>query len=721
MKSLPLLCARVWLALTLTGVALAASPQTFNRQPDLKARGVDERRIAEMDALLQSFVDEQKLSSVVGFVAQGGDVIYEKAFGWKDVENRVPAQIDDYYVLFSQTKAITTVAFMTLVEQGLVSIDDPVSKFFPEISDRVVTEVHEDGTFETRPAKSPMTFAHLMSHTSGLSAGKVRDIRRARGLGNDAPSGFGGPIPEKATAGQRTGGTDFTSKYLADEMLALAKLPLGFDPGTRWEYHLSTNMLGYMIERISGRPLRDYVKEKVLAPLGMDDTDWFYAPDALSRFVKPYRAIDGKLEPGSTLYSEAAVHPEQTYAEGAIGLNGPIGDYAKFCQMLLNQGEFNGRRILKPETIELMTTLNRLPPDSGAGEGFQFGLGFELFRKNKPVPAVSDRAFAWGGLFGTQYIIDPEHDFIALYYVNMYQAEPLYPRFLAQAYRLVGVEAPTSDKADRVVVLEQGGRGGFPAIVTEEAALPGITVFRPRDLAPFGDDRKLPVLLWANGACANTTYEHKNFLNEIASHGYLVLGIGLLDELEERGEASREPTQASQLLVALDWILAENASATSDYRGKIDGTKVAAMGMSCGGLQAIEISGDSRITTSVICNSGVLPEPSTFRLMPALTKDDLKRFHGPVLYIMGGPTDIAYGNGMDDFARVNHVPIAITNLDVGHGGTYQEPHGGEFTRVALAWLDWQLKGQQERASFFLGADSELARDPKWTVQAKNFE
>ena len=721
MKSFPLLCVRVWLALTMTGVALAASPQTFNRQPDLKARGVDGRRIAEMDALLQSFVDEQKLSSVVGFVAQGGDVIYEKAFGWKDVENRVPAQIDDYYVLFSQTKAITTVAFMSLVEQGLVSIDDPVSKFFPEISDRVVTEVHEDGTFETRPAKSPMTFAHLMSHTSGLGAGKVRDIRRARGLGNDAPSGFGGPIPEKPTAGQRTGGTDFNSKYLADEMLALAKLPLGFDPGTRWEYHLSTNMLGYMIERISGRPLRDYVKEKVLAPLGMDDTDWFYAPDAVSRFVKPYRSIDGRLEPGSTLYSEAAVQPEQTYAEGAIGLNGPIGDYAKFCQMLLNQGEFNGRRILKPETIELMTTLNRLPPDSGAGEGFQFGLGFELFRKNKPAPAVSDRAFAWGGLFGTQYIIEPEHDFIALYYVNMYQAEPLYPRFLAQAYRLVGVEAPVSDKADRVVVLEQGGRGGFPAIVTEEAALPGITVFRPRDLAPFGGERKLPVLLWANGACANTTYEHKNFLNEIASHGYLVLGIGLLDELEERGEASREPTQASQLLVALDWILAQNASATSDYHGKIDGSKIAAMGMSCGGLQAIEISRDPRITTSVICNSGVLPEPSTFRLMPALTKDDLKHFHGPVLYIMGGPSDIAYANGMDDFERVNHVPIAITNLDVGHGGTYHEPHGGEFTRVALAWLDWHLKGRQERKSFFLGADSELARDPKWTVQVKNFE
>lgn len=411
-------------------------PQSLNDTLSPQDFGANRERIAEMDSLLQSFIDEQKLSSVVGFVAKGGNVVYSRAFGWKDVENRVPATVDDYYVLMSQTKAVTTVAFMTLVERGLVAIDDPVSKYFPEISDQVVTAVRPDGSYETRPVTTPMTFGHLLTHTSGLNAGLVREIRRAQRKADDAPAGFGGPVPAKAPSGQHTGGGDFNAPYLDDEMRALAKYPLGFDPGTRWEYHVSSNMLGYLIERISGKSLRDYVKETVLVPLGMKETDWFYEPAALDRFVKAYRVVNGKLEPGANLYSEGTVSERQTYCEGAIGLNGPIEDYAKFCQMLLNKGEFNGRSILRRETVELMTAFDRLPENSGAAPGFQFGLGLELHRKKKPVPAVSDSAFAWGGMMGTAYIIDPDHDLIALYYTNMFNAEPLYPRFLEQAYRL---------------------------------------------------------------------------------------------------------------------------------------------------------------------------------------------------------------------------------------------------------------------------------------------
>jgi dienelactone hydrolase len=282
-----------------------------------------------------------------------------------------------------------------------------------------------------------------------------------------------------------------------------------------------------------------------------------------------------------------------------------------------------------------------------------------------------------------------------------------------------GVAAPEST-ASVWVVVEDGGTGPHPAVVTEDPALPGITIYRPRDLAPFGAENKLPVLLWGNGACANTTQEHKNFLNEITSHGYVVLGLGLLGQIEHRDETARGPTRAGLLLEALDWILARDADAASEFAGKIDSTAVAAMGMSCGGLQAIEISGDPRIRTSVVCNSGVLPSPSPLRGMPALTKADLARFHGPVLYILGGPSDIAYGNGMDDFARVDHVPIAVVNLDVGHGGTYQQPRGGAYTGVALAWLDWQLKGRDERASMFLGDESTLRLDPDWTIETKGF-
>ncbi|MGB3800963.1 MAG: serine hydrolase domain-containing protein, partial [Lewinella sp.] len=354
----------------------AGPPQEFTAVAD-DGNVADPQEVAQMDSLLQAWVNEEKLNCVTAFVAKGGEVLYHKAFGFRDTAQQVPAQPDDYYVLFSQTKAVTTVAFMTLVEKGLVAVDDPVVDYFPEISDQVVTKVNEDGTYETRPVASPMTFAHLMSHSSGLGAGLVREIRQRERQQQAEGSG------ESAAGGQRSFGGDGKARYLEDEMKKLASYPLGFDPGSEWNYHVSTNMLAYMIEVISGQSLQEYVKETVLDPLGMDETDWYYEPEALDRFVVPHTLVDGKLMPGSTNFSEGAVSEERTYAEGAIGLNGPIEDYAKFCQMLLNEGEFNGNRILQPETIATMTDENQLPDENAGGKGFAFGLGFELQNERK--------------------------------------------------------------------------------------------------------------------------------------------------------------------------------------------------------------------------------------------------------------------------------------------------------------------------------------------------
>ncbi len=416
-------------------MSMSHVPERLTHDVDLRAVGTSAAKIAGMDALLQSFVDQQKVSSVVGLVAKGGKVVYNQAFGWKDLAQHIPATVDDYYVLFSQTKAIVTVAFMTLVERGVVAIDDAVATYFPAIPDRVVTAVHADGSYETRPVASPMTFVHLMTHTSGLHAGRVTELRRAAMGQTDVPAGFGGAIPATIPSGQHSFGGNDAAKYLEEEMLALAQYPLGFDPGSDWNYHVSSNMLAYLIERISGTSLRDYVKATVLEPLGMNETDWYYEPTALDRFVKASSAVDGVLEPASNMYSQGTISREQTYCEGGIGLNGPIGDYAKFCQMLLNHGQFNGHRILTPETVALMTTVPRLPAVNSGGPGFQFGLGFELYNEHKkPVPDVSNRAFGWGGMLGTEYIIDPENDMFALFYINMYQHEALYPVFLRQAY-----------------------------------------------------------------------------------------------------------------------------------------------------------------------------------------------------------------------------------------------------------------------------------------------
>jgi len=422
-----------------TGSGTSNPPQDF-AQTAPSTQAATAKQQVELDTLLQSFIDEKKAANLAAFVAQDGEILYAKAFGQKNLDNKAPASLEDYYVLFSQTKAVTTVAFMTLVERGLVNIHDPVARYFPEIPDSVLMSIRDDGSFETRPAKQPMTFVHLMAHTSGLDAGLAGEARQERS-GAGAPIGFGGEEPAFQPSGQRTGGGNYQAEYLQEEMLALAAYPLGFDPGTQWNYHISTNMLAYLIERISGQSLRDYVKSTILDPLGMDQTDWFYEPAALERFVTPYSAIDGMLVPGSEIYMRGTVTPEKTYAEGAIGLNGPITDYAKFAQMLLNRGEFNGQRILKPETVELMTTINRLPPPEEDAENFQFGLGFELYNADKkPAPAVSNSAYAWGGLMGTEYIIDPENNLIALFYLNMYQREALYPQFLNKAYKLINRE-----------------------------------------------------------------------------------------------------------------------------------------------------------------------------------------------------------------------------------------------------------------------------------------
>ena len=231
-----------------------AEPQQFHHKVELIAAGTNAEKIAGIDSLLQSFIDQKKASSIAAFVAKDGNVVYNKAFGWKDIEAQVPASVDDYYILFSQTKAVVSVAFMTLVEKGLVAVDDQVSKYFPEISNQVVTKVNEDGTYETRPVTKPMTFAHLLSHSSGLNAGLVNKIRQAEKAKRlAATKGTAAPEPEWVV-GQRSFGTG-NLKYLKEDMLALAKYPLGFDPGSEWNYHVSTNMLGYLIERISGKTL----------------------------------------------------------------------------------------------------------------------------------------------------------------------------------------------------------------------------------------------------------------------------------------------------------------------------------------------------------------------------------------------------------------------------------------------------------------------------------
>lgn len=283
------------------------------------------------------------------------------------------------------------------------------------------------------------------------------------------------------------------------------------------------------------------------------------------------------------------------------------------------------------------------------------------------------------------------------------------------AERTSAVQVVSTETASRIV--EDGGTGPYSAVMVTDSTLATHTVFRPKDLSRIGKGNPLPIIAWGNGACANSPWEHVNFLSEVASHGFLVIAIGPMPQEGQRGGGR---STSSQLIDAMDWAIAQDSNRAGPYYHKLDTKQIAVSGMSCGGLQALEVAPDPRVTTAVICNSGILGTPGRGMAgMPGLTKDHLEKLHSPVLYILGGEKDIAYGNGMDDFRRITHVPVFAANLDVGHGGTYGRPHGGEFAKVATAWFKWHLKGDQEASKMFTGQPCGLAQSPGWRVDKKN--
>ena len=275
-----------------------------------------------------------------------------------------------------------------------------------------------------------------------------------------------------------------------------------------------------------------------------------------------------------------------------------------------------------------------------------------------------------------------------------------------------GPVAPVTVKSK---VVEEGGTGPYKALMFEAPGMEVHTVFAPQDLSPFNEKNPLPVLVWGNGACSNSPWEHYKFLNEIASHGFLVVASGYIPM--EDGPYHGQRSTAEQQIEAVDWALAQNADKESPFHGRIDEDAIAAAGMSCGGLQTLQNCEDPRFKTLMIMNSGLFINPGiAMPGMPMPTKDKLQNIRVPVIYILGGEEDIAYANGMDDFYRLTKVPAFAANYPVGHGGTYGQPHGGDFTVPALAWLQWQLKGDEKAAEMFKGYPCGLALREGWTVE-----
>ena len=271
------------------------------------------------------------------------------------------------------------------------------------------------------------------------------------------------------------------------------------------------------------------------------------------------------------------------------------------------------------------------------------------------------------------------------------------------------------ESAPKQIILENGGTGNFKSIVTEDENLAAHTIFRPQNLDKFNQQNPLPVVVWGNGACANTPWEHQNFLNEIASHGFMVVATGYMTQGWYKGKMSK----AEQQIEALDWVFRVNSNSQSPYYQKLDTKHICLAGMSCGGLQSLFNCADSRITALMICNSGLFNSQNAATAvggMPMPQKEKLNEIHTPIIYILGGKEDIAYENGMDDFRCIKHVPAIAVNYPVGHGGTYLQPHGGEFSPIALAWLNWQLKGSNADAKMFVGKKPSILTRKGWTIE-----
>ncbi len=299
------------------------------------------------------------------------------------------------------------------------------------------------------------------------------------------------------------------------------------------------------------------------------------------------------------------------------------------------------------------------------------------------------------------------------------------------------------------------GSGPYPAVIEGDPGVPGHTIYRPENMSAFSPKNSLPVVAWGNGGCANSNASYAPFLAEIASHGFLVVAIG---PFTPGGGASTRGgmgggmgagggTKSAQLLEALDWATAENKRQDGKYYQKLNPSRFAVFGHSCGGLQALEVSPDPRVSTVLVMDSGIFGPGGSPRMgaaktgapkreapggtsqagapkMPAMGgamsvgKEVLQKLHSPVIYIIGGEKDIAYPQAIDDFAKIDKVPVAMANLDVGHGGTYSQPNGGEFGRIAVEWLKWQLKKDESAGKMFSGSSCGLCNHDKWKYEKK---
>ncbi len=377
--------------------------------------GLSTGRLANIRAVMSKHVAENRIPGASGLIARNGKIAYQETFGMADVEAGKPMKMDTIHRIYSMTKPITSVALMMLYEEGRFQLNDPVAKYLPEFAKMQVAVEEKDPqtgkpVMKTVPAKRPITVRDLMRHTAGLTYGVFgdtlvdREYRKARILGQ---------------------------LNLADFVRDLAAIPLQYEPGTRWHYSVSVDVQGRLIEVLSGKPFDQFLQERIFTPLEMNDTAFVVPAAKKDRLARLYTITkEGKLAPLPTCSSRQECYeafpnavPDFLHSMGMLsgggGLTSTAYDYLRFCQMLLDQGVYNEKRLLSRKTVQLMSS-DHLGSIPGMGPGTGFGLGFAVSKAPGEAGMMgSPGEYNWGGAAGTKFWIDPQEQLIGIFMIQI--------------------------------------------------------------------------------------------------------------------------------------------------------------------------------------------------------------------------------------------------------------------------------------------------------------
>jgi CubicO group peptidase (beta-lactamase class C family) len=394
---------------------LISNAQTVNSKSSLEVDQnyliTDRTNIA--DRVIQEWVDKGWMNGGVGLIMHDGKIAYHKAFGYDNIEKKTPMRVDHIFRIASQTKAITSVAVMMLFEEGKFLLDEPVSTFIPEFKNPQVLDKFYviDSSYTTIPAQREITIRDLLTHTSGIGYAQIGStIANAIYAKNGVVGGIG-----------------VDNITLEENIKRLGKLPLFHNPGERFTYGLNTDVLGYLVQVVSGMSFGDFLTKKIFDPLGMKDTYFNIPKEKQNRLVSLYSQKNGVLELmpekykiNGTFYRD---YPNKNFPmqSGGGGLSSTIIDYAIFLQMMLNEGTYNGARILSRNTVRMMT-MNQIGDINNGANKFGLGFGITTERGSAKLPTQVD-TFDWGGMFATTYWVDPREKIVGLFFRNIYPTQ----------------------------------------------------------------------------------------------------------------------------------------------------------------------------------------------------------------------------------------------------------------------------------------------------------